>query len=173
MLPVWKPTGPLLRWESAGEGEFVEMVDKATRGTEITLHLREGGMNCCQLAPVPRLGLYFDQSPFRRRFEDKGRFTDYHEGHPHFCDHSDRCHALGRICHPGLAIAWAGKPLTARPFLGWRNPRALTSLSPAEQRVAQHVLAQPRSVLNDPIATIARSADVSQPGDPFLPLAGV
>ncbi len=32
-----------VRWESAGEGEFtVEMVDKATRGTEITLHLREG-----------------------------------------------------------------------------------------------------------------------------------
>ena len=32
-----------VKWESAGEGEFsVEMVDKATRGTEITLHLREG-----------------------------------------------------------------------------------------------------------------------------------
>lgn len=32
-----------VRWESAGEGEFtVEMVDKATRGTEVTLHLREG-----------------------------------------------------------------------------------------------------------------------------------
>ncbi len=30
-------------WESAGEGEFtVEMVDKATRGTEVTLHLRAG-----------------------------------------------------------------------------------------------------------------------------------
>ena len=32
-----------VKWESAGEGEFtVEMVDKATRGTEVTLHLREG-----------------------------------------------------------------------------------------------------------------------------------
>lgn len=30
-----------VRWESAGTGEFtIEMVDKATRGTEITLHLR-------------------------------------------------------------------------------------------------------------------------------------
>lgn len=32
-----------VRWESDGGGEFVvEMVNKATRGTEITLHLREG-----------------------------------------------------------------------------------------------------------------------------------
>jgi molecular chaperone HtpG len=32
-----------VRWESAGEGDFsVEAIDKPTRGTEITLHLREG-----------------------------------------------------------------------------------------------------------------------------------
>ena len=32
-----------VKWESAGEGEFtVEMVDKAARGTEVTLHMREG-----------------------------------------------------------------------------------------------------------------------------------
>ncbi|MBI4742249.1 MAG: molecular chaperone HtpG [Betaproteobacteria bacterium] len=36
-------TGQAVKWESAGEGEFtVEMVEKATRGTEVTLHLREG-----------------------------------------------------------------------------------------------------------------------------------
>ncbi|MDO8825635.1 ATP-binding protein, partial [Methylophaga sp.] len=30
-------------WESAGEGEFnIETIEKATRGTEVTLHLREG-----------------------------------------------------------------------------------------------------------------------------------
>jgi molecular chaperone HtpG len=35
--------GQAVKWESAGEGEFtVEMVEKATRGTEVTLHLREG-----------------------------------------------------------------------------------------------------------------------------------
>ena len=35
--------GQAVRWESAGEGEFsVEMVEKATRGTDIVLHLREG-----------------------------------------------------------------------------------------------------------------------------------
>ncbi|MBS0307788.1 MAG: molecular chaperone HtpG, partial [Proteobacteria bacterium] len=32
-----------VRWESGGEGDFsVEAIDKATRGTAITLHLREG-----------------------------------------------------------------------------------------------------------------------------------
>ena len=35
--------GQAVKWESAGEGEFtVEMVEKATRGTEVTLHMREG-----------------------------------------------------------------------------------------------------------------------------------
>jgi molecular chaperone HtpG len=35
--------GQGVRWESEGAGEFsIEMVDKPTRGTEITLHLREG-----------------------------------------------------------------------------------------------------------------------------------
>ena len=32
-----------VKWESAGEGEFtIEMVEKAGRGTEVTLHMREG-----------------------------------------------------------------------------------------------------------------------------------
>src|SRR5579875_2607684 len=32
-----------VRWESTGEGEYtLETVEKATRGTEVTLHLREG-----------------------------------------------------------------------------------------------------------------------------------
>ncbi|MCR4299570.1 MAG: molecular chaperone HtpG [Gallionella sp.] len=35
--------GQGVRWESDGGGEFsIEMVEKATRGTEITLHLRDG-----------------------------------------------------------------------------------------------------------------------------------
>jgi len=41
--------------------------------------------------------------------------------------------------------------------------RVRASLSPAEQRVADLVLKQPRSALNDPIATLAKSAEVSQP----------
>ena len=37
------PAGEGVRWESAGAGEFtIETVEKAGRGTEVTLHLREG-----------------------------------------------------------------------------------------------------------------------------------
>ena len=37
------PADQGVRWESAGEGDFsVEAIDKAARGTDITLHLREG-----------------------------------------------------------------------------------------------------------------------------------
>ena len=37
------PAADGVRWESAGEGDFsVEAIDKASRGTDITLHLREG-----------------------------------------------------------------------------------------------------------------------------------
>lgn len=37
------PAAEGVRWESAGEGDFsVEAIDKAARGTDITLHLREG-----------------------------------------------------------------------------------------------------------------------------------
>jgi glucokinase len=41
--------------------------------------------------------------------------------------------------------------------------RVRPNLSPAERRVADHVLAHPRSVLNDPVAEIARASQVSQP----------
>ena len=37
------PASEGVRWESGGEGDFsVEAIDKASRGTDITLHLREG-----------------------------------------------------------------------------------------------------------------------------------
>ncbi len=38
-----KPTSEGVRWESAGDGEFaIETIERAARGTSITLHLREG-----------------------------------------------------------------------------------------------------------------------------------
>ena len=110
---------------------------------------------------VPRLGLYFDQSPFRERFEDKGRFTDYMKGIPTFVITATNATLLGAAVILSSQLreldGASGSAILAQ------IRRALVNLSPAEQRVAQHVLAQPRSALNDPIATIARSADVSQP----------
>lgn len=110
---------------------------------------------------VPRLGSYFDQSIFRQRFEEKGRFTDYLNGIPTFV-----------ITAPDATLAGASAILAAQlrgldsaqgSAILSQVQRVLANLSPAEQRVANHVLAHPRSTVNDPIAQIARAAEVSQP----------
>ena len=110
---------------------------------------------------VPRLGEYFDRSLFRARFEDKGRFSDYLKAIPTYVVTASQATFVGvsailaaqlrtRTKHHGSAI------------LG-QIQRSLDGLSPAEKRVAEHVLAHPRSALGDPIAAIARAAQVSQP----------
>ena len=111
---------------------------------------------------VPRLGDYFDQSPFRSRFEDKGRFASYMQAIPTFVITEPHATLVGASVILASQLRSLDGGDGASAILG-QIRRALTSLSPAEQRVAQHVLAQPRSALNDPIATIARLADVSQP----------
>ncbi|MFG6428358.1 glucokinase [Roseateles sp. LYH14W] len=110
---------------------------------------------------VPRLGGWFDRSPFRARFEDKGRFREYVSAIPTFVITAE--HATFK----GASAILDGqlRNLQASPgsaILG-QIRRARSELSPAELRVADLVLAQPRSVLNDPIAEIARAAGVSQP----------
>jgi glucokinase len=110
---------------------------------------------------VPRLGALFDRSRFRQRFEDKGRFSAYLAQIPTWVITAENATFLGvsailaaqlRNLSGGNASAILGQIQRARP-----------NLSPAEKRVADHVLAHPRSVLNDPVAEIARAAQVSQP----------
>ncbi|NCT83377.1 MAG: glucokinase [Comamonadaceae bacterium] len=110
---------------------------------------------------VPRLGEYFDRSPFRARFEDKGRFRDYVSAIPTFVITAEQATFKGA----SAILENQLRNLQASPgsaILG-QIRRARSELSPAELRVADLVLAQPRSVLNDPIAEIARAAGVSQP----------
>lgn len=110
---------------------------------------------------VPRLGEYFDSSPFRARFEDKGRFHDYVAAIPTFVITAEHATFKGA----SAILENQLRNLQASPgsaILG-QIRRARSELSPAELRVADLVLAQPRSVLNDPIAEIARAAGVSQP----------
>ncbi|HEY1091601.1 MAG TPA: glucokinase, partial [Burkholderiaceae bacterium] len=110
---------------------------------------------------VPRLGAYFEQSRFRARFEDKGRFRDYMAGIPTFVITAEQATFIG-----ASAILEAQlRTLESAPgsaILG-QIRRARSGLSPAELRVADHVLAHARDVLNEPIAGIARAAQVSQP----------
>jgi glucokinase len=110
---------------------------------------------------VPRLGAWFDRSPFRARFEDKGRFSDYLRAIPTYvitAEHATLEGAAAVLAGQLQGIA-AGQ---GSAILG-QIQRAMPKLSPAERRVADHVLAHPRSALNDPIADIARAASVSQP----------
>jgi glucokinase len=110
---------------------------------------------------VPRLGTYFDRSPFRSRFEDKGRFTDYVKGIPTYVVTAEHATFVGASAILAAQLrtmqAEHGSPILSQ------IKRARDSLSPAERRVADHVLAHPRAALGDPIAEIARAAQVSQP----------
>ena len=113
---------------------------------------------------VPRLGQYFDRSPFRSRFEDKGRFTDYVKVIPTYVITAEQATFVGAsaILAAQLAQLRTLQGNEGSALLG-QIQRARDGLSPAEKRVADHVLAHPRSALGDPIAEIARAAQVSQP----------
>ncbi len=110
---------------------------------------------------VPRLGAYFDRSPFRARFEDKGRFSDYCKGIPTFVITAEQATFVGVSAI--LSQQVRGLATAQGSALLGQIQRTRGSLSPAEKRVADHVLAHPRSVMSDPIAQIAVAADVSQP----------
>jgi glucokinase len=110
---------------------------------------------------VPRLGTYLDRSPFRARFEDKGRFGDYLRGIPTHVITAENATLTGASAI--LQAQLRAREDAPRSALLQRIRRGLDALSPAEQRVARHVLAHPRAALNDPVAEIARAAAVSQP----------
>ena len=110
---------------------------------------------------VPRLGMHFDQSCFRERFEDKGRFSDYMKGIPTYVITAEDATFMGASVI--LSSQLNGVDAAESSTILNQIQRARVSLSPAEQRVADHVLAHPRSALNDPIAQLASAASVSQP----------
>ncbi|MBC3907102.1 glucokinase [Undibacterium umbellatum] len=108
---------------------------------------------------VPLMGDYFATSAFRTRFEAKGRFTSYLAQIPTFV-----------ITTPNPAFygvsAILSEHLRGRSgdsSLMDRIQQIQAELTPAERRVATLVLENPRTVLNEAIAEIARLADVSQP----------
>lgn len=107
---------------------------------------------------VPHLGDYFARSVFRARFESKGRFDAYMQNIPTYV-----------ITAPYPAFVGVAAILAERlgggnaiPFLE-RIRKAHAQFSPAEERVASLILAQPRAVMSEPISAIAQRANVSQP----------
>ena len=110
---------------------------------------------------VPRLGRHFDASGFRARFEDKGRFSDYVRAIPTYVITAENATFAGASAI--LQSQLRALDSAPRSAILEQIRRGLGDLSPAEKRVAEHVIAHPRETLNDPIAEIAKSAAVSQP----------
>ena len=108
---------------------------------------------------VPRMGEWFATSPFRARFEAKGRFTDYLAAIPTYVimTPNPAFYGVATILSEHLRGRSGANTLMERVM------HLQHELSPAEQRVATLVLEHPRKVLGEPIAEIARLADVSQP----------
>ncbi|MBX3619181.1 MAG: glucokinase [Rhizobacter sp.] len=108
---------------------------------------------------VPRLGELFARSPFRQRFEAKGRFSTYLARIPTYVLTADNLafHGVSSLLADHMPEIDTGHPLLERI----RNAR--DALSPAERRVANMVLENPRTALNDAIGVIAKMAQVSQP----------
>ena len=108
---------------------------------------------------VPRMGAWFAQSPFRARFEAKGRFANYVAQIPTYVITSPNpaFYGVASILSEHLRGRGSAHTLLDRVM------QLQAELSPAEQRVANLVLEHPRTMLNMPIAEIARLAEVSQP----------
>jgi glucokinase len=108
---------------------------------------------------VPRLGERFDRSPFRERFENKGRLSDYVSRIPTYVLTAENpaFHGLSSLLADHLPAIEVASPLLERVRA------ARESLSPAERRVANFVLENPRTALNEPVGQIAQGAEVSQP----------
>lgn len=112
-------------------------------------------------AIVPRLGEYFDRSPFRGRFEAKGRFSAYLADIPTFVITAENATFIGVSAI--LEAQLSNLRVAPGSAVLEQIRRAKESLSKAELKVADYVLAHPHAVVNDPITEIARAADVSQP----------
>ncbi len=109
---------------------------------------------------VPRLGARFLSSPFRERFEKKGRFEDYLRNIPVFVIQEADATFQGAAA---ILDSQLKSIIGASSAFLSRVRRQLSNLSPAERKVADYVLRHPQRVTNDPIADIAQSAEVSQP----------
>jgi len=151
----------------AGEGArcvetmeiFCSVLGTAAANLAVTLGAFGGIYIGGRIAPL--LGEFLDRSPFRARFEDRGRFHDYMASIPTYVITNEHATFIGvsTILDSQLRTL---QPDPSASILG-QIRRVREQLSPAELRVADHVLARPRDVLSEPIAEIAKAAQVSPP----------
>jgi glucokinase len=138
---------------------FCEVLGTAAANLAVTLGARAGIY--VGGAIVPRLGEFFDKSNFRPRFEDKGRFSSYLREVPTYVIIAEQ--ATFRGVSAVLEAQLKNLQSNGDSGLLAQVQRGLENFSPAERKVAEYVLSRPREFLNQPIAQIAQSANVSQP----------
>ncbi len=138
---------------------FCEILGTASANLAVTLGARAGIY--VGGAIVPRLGEFFDKSPFRLRFEDKGRFSDYLKQIPTYVINAEQ--ATFRGVSAVLEAQLKNLQSSGDSGVLAQVQRGLDNFSPAERKVADYVLSRPREFLNQPIAQIAQFANVSQP----------
>lgn len=136
---------------------FCEMLGTMAANVAITLGAT-GGLYVGS-AIVRQIGDFLAQSGFRRAFENMGRYAEFAASVPTYLVLTDQLALLGaaEILRTHL------REHADSGMLLQRIREGMQKLTPAERRVANLVLEQPRSVLNDPIAEIAAKAEVSQP----------
>jgi glucokinase len=110
---------------------------------------------------VLKLGELFHKSPFRARFESKGRFSQYLSSIPTYIITAEYPAFLGVSAILSEQLSNRANSGSSAVFERIRQMR--DALTPAERRVADLALNHPRSIISDPIIDIARKADVSQP----------
>lgn len=163
--PAALPTAEIVRRAQRGDDPLcAETVDcfcamLGTVAADLALTLGATGGIFVGGGIVPRLGELFRKSPFRQRFEAKGRFSAYLARIPTYVLTGDNLafHGVSTLLNEHVPSRDGGNPLLER------IRHARDGLSPAERRVANVVLESPRAVLNDPVGEIARRAEVSQP----------
>lgn len=135
---------------------FCAMLGTVAGDVALTMGAR-GGLYIGGSIP-PRLGEYFDTSPFRQRFEAKGRFSDFLARIPTYVITSDTATFVGTSA---ILEAQMRKRRGGSIFDKIRATR--DDLTPSEKQVADYLLAQPHSFTNAPVHEIAAQTRVSQP----------
>ncbi len=163
--PTRRPTADIVSRAQRSESALcVETIDcfcamLGTVAADLALTLCATGGVYIGGGIVPRLGALFQRSSFRQRFESKGRFSAYVARIPTYVLTADNLafHGMSKLLAEHMPNADSGNPMFER------IRHARNQLSPAERRVANWVLENPRAVLNDPVIATSRNAEVSQP----------
>lgn len=108
---------------------------------------------------IPRMADRFATSPFRTRFEAKGRMSGYLSRIPTFVITTPDPSYIGIST---ILDSHLKQALDQQPLLKGIQ-RTHSRLSPAERKVSTLLLENPRNFLYNPIAEIARQSGVSQP----------